>query len=192
MVTRALASASSLLTMKSMRQQGECVCKLLRLAHSWARALVSGVKKAGHWALCADANKSLVSCPNIIENLSNAPRWREYSSSSKDILGKTSVSRGLGATIGPANTKGSHNNPFRSRNRVSYSRAARVLRVTRSLTTYERLVLTKAKWKCGTVQTNTNRNGTNSSSRQWPRQKFPVSCYKVLFVHEKPSSMQTT
>ena len=73
--------------------------QLPRLAHSWARAFVSRVKKVRHWALFADANKSQVNRPNIIENLSKASRLREYSSSSKDNLGKTSVSRGLGATI---------------------------------------------------------------------------------------------
>ena len=66
------------------RQQGGCAHTLPRLAHSWARAFVSRVKKAGHWALYADANKSQVNRPNIIENLSKASRLREYSSSSKD------------------------------------------------------------------------------------------------------------
>jgi len=40
-----------------------------------------------------------VNGPNIIENLSKASRLSAYSSSSKDNLGKTGVSRGLGATI---------------------------------------------------------------------------------------------
>ena len=70
-----------------------------RLAHSWARAFVSCVKKVGHWALFADANKSQVNRPNIMENLSKASRLREYSSSSKDRLGKTRVLRGLDATV---------------------------------------------------------------------------------------------
>ena len=56
------------------------------------------VKKAGHWALFADANNFHVNRPNIMENLSKASRLREYSSSSKDNLGKTGVARGLGAT----------------------------------------------------------------------------------------------
>eukprot|EP00976_Prorocentrum_cordatum_P035876 729645-Prorocentrum_minimum.AAC.1 len=81
-----------------MRQQGGCAHRLPRLAHSWARALVSRVKKAGHWALFGEANKSQVNGPNIIENLSKASRLSAYSSSSKDNLGKTGVSRGLGAT----------------------------------------------------------------------------------------------
>ena len=80
-------------------QQGGCAHKLPRLAHSWARAFVSRVKNAGHWALCADANKSQVNCPNIVENLSKASRLREYPSSLKKNLGKICVSRGLGATF---------------------------------------------------------------------------------------------
>ena len=92
MVTRALGSASSLPTTESMRQQGGCAHRLPRLAHFWARAFVSRVKKVEHWALFADANKSQVNCPNIIENLSKASRLREYSSSSKDNLPKTHFS----------------------------------------------------------------------------------------------------
>jgi len=99
MVTRALGSASSLPITESMRQQGGCTHRLPRLAHSWARALVSRVKKAGHWAWSGKANKSQVNGPNIIENLSIASRWSAYSLSSKDNLGKTGVSRGLGATL---------------------------------------------------------------------------------------------
>eukprot|EP00963_Diacronema_lutheri_P002622 scaffold181_cov318-Pavlova_lutheri.AAC.3 len=85
--------------MESMRQQGGCAHRLPRLAHSWARAWVSRVKKAGHWALFGEANKSQVNGPNIIENLSKASRLSAYSPSSKDNLGKTGVSRGLGATL---------------------------------------------------------------------------------------------
>ena len=99
MVTWTLGSASSLPTTEYMRQQGGCAHTLPRLAHSWARAFVSRVKKVGHWALFADANKSQVNRPNIIENLSKASQLREYSSSSKDNLGKTGVSRGLGTTL---------------------------------------------------------------------------------------------
>eukprot|EP00963_Diacronema_lutheri_P003305 scaffold280_cov391-Pavlova_lutheri.AAC.7 len=99
MVARALGSTSSLPITESMRQQGGCAHRLPRLAHSWARALVSRVKKAGHWALFGEANKSQVNGPNIIENLSKASRLSAYSSSSKDNLGKTGVSRGLGATV---------------------------------------------------------------------------------------------
>jgi len=98
MVTRALGSASSLPITESLRQQGGCAHRLPRLAHSWARALVSRVKKAGHWAWFGEANRSQVNDPNRIENLSKVSRWSAYSSSSKDNLGKTSVSRGLGAT----------------------------------------------------------------------------------------------
>eukprot|EP00963_Diacronema_lutheri_P008494 scaffold754_cov289-Pavlova_lutheri.AAC.3 len=82
-----------------MRQQGGCAHRLPRLAHSLARAWVSRVKKAGHWALFGEANKSHGIQPNIIENLSKASRLSTYSSSSKDNLGKTGVSRGLGATL---------------------------------------------------------------------------------------------
>eukprot|EP00963_Diacronema_lutheri_P011022 scaffold1301_cov363-Pavlova_lutheri.AAC.8 len=57
------------------------------------------IGKAGHWALFGEANKSQVNGPNIIENLSKASRLSAYSSSSKDNLGKTGVSRGLGATL---------------------------------------------------------------------------------------------
>eukprot|EP00963_Diacronema_lutheri_P002971 scaffold240_cov369-Pavlova_lutheri.AAC.28 len=80
-----------------MRQQGGCAHRLPRLAHSWARAWVSRVKKAGRWALFGEANKSQVNAPNRIENLSKASRLSAYSSSSKENLGKTVVSRGLGA-----------------------------------------------------------------------------------------------
>eukprot|EP00963_Diacronema_lutheri_P012543 scaffold1815_cov376-Pavlova_lutheri.AAC.1 len=92
-----------------MRQQGGCAHRLPRLAHSWARALVSRVKKAGHWALFGEANKSQVNGPNIIENLSKASQLSAYSSSSKDNLGKTRVSRGLGAT--PSCCDQGHNTP---------------------------------------------------------------------------------
>jgi len=98
MVTRALGSASNLPIRESMRQLSGCAHRLQRLAHSWARALVSCVKKAGHWAWFGEANKSQVNGPNRIENLSKVSRWSAYSSSSKDNLGKASVSRGLGAT----------------------------------------------------------------------------------------------
>jgi len=97
MVTRALGSASSLPIADSMRQQGGCAHRLPRLADSWARAWVSRVKKAGHWALFGEANKSQVNGPNRIENLTNAPRLSAYSSWSKDNLGKRGASRGLGA-----------------------------------------------------------------------------------------------
>eukprot|EP00963_Diacronema_lutheri_P011122 scaffold1318_cov362-Pavlova_lutheri.AAC.36 len=80
-----------------MRQQGGCAHRLPRLAHSWARAWVSRVKKAGHWALIGEADKSQVNGPYRIENLSKASRLSAYSSSSKDNLGKTGASRGLGA-----------------------------------------------------------------------------------------------
>eukprot|EP00963_Diacronema_lutheri_P011030 scaffold1310_cov355-Pavlova_lutheri.AAC.1 len=82
-----------------MRQHGGCAHRLPRLAHSWARAWVSRVKKAGHWALFGEANKSQVNGLSMIENLSKASPWSAYSSSSKDNLGKTGVSRGLGATV---------------------------------------------------------------------------------------------
>jgi len=98
MVTRALGSASSLPITESLRQQGGCAHRLPRLAHSWARAWVSRVKKAGHWALFGEADKSQVNGPNIAENLSKASRLSAYSSSSKDNLGKIGVSRGQGTT----------------------------------------------------------------------------------------------
>eukprot|EP00963_Diacronema_lutheri_P005105 scaffold373_cov350-Pavlova_lutheri.AAC.46 len=81
-----------------MRQQGGCAHRLPRLADSWARALVSRVKKAGHWALFGEANMSQVNGPNRIENLSKALRLSAYSSSSEHNLGKTGISRGLGGT----------------------------------------------------------------------------------------------
>eukprot|EP00963_Diacronema_lutheri_P009490 scaffold849_cov386-Pavlova_lutheri.AAC.2 len=93
MVTRALGSASSLPITESMRQQGGCAHRLPRLAHSWARAWVSRVKKAGHWALFGEANNAQVNGPNIIENLSKASRLSAYSPLSKDNLGKTGASR---------------------------------------------------------------------------------------------------
>eukprot|EP00963_Diacronema_lutheri_P013617 scaffold2656_cov365-Pavlova_lutheri.AAC.2 len=81
-----------------MRQQGGCAHTLPRLAHSLGGAFVSRVKKVEQSALCADANKSQANGPNMIEYLSKASRSREYSSSSKDNLGKKGVSRGLGGT----------------------------------------------------------------------------------------------
>eukprot|EP00963_Diacronema_lutheri_P014214 scaffold2858_cov659-Pavlova_lutheri.AAC.185 len=98
MVTRDLGSASSLPITESTRQPGGYAQRFLGRAHSWVSALVSRVKKARHWALFGEANKSQVNGPNIIENLSKASRLSAYSTSSKDNLGKTGVSRGLGAT----------------------------------------------------------------------------------------------
>ena len=66
MVTRALGLGSSLSTTEYMRQHDVCAHGLSKLAHSWAKAFVSRVKKAGHWALCADANKSQVNCSYIV------------------------------------------------------------------------------------------------------------------------------
>ena len=64
-VTRALDSDSSLPTTDSMRQQGGCVHRLPRLAHSWKRAVVSRVKKTGHQSLFVDIRKSQANHPNI-------------------------------------------------------------------------------------------------------------------------------
>eukprot|EP00963_Diacronema_lutheri_P002785 scaffold215_cov389-Pavlova_lutheri.AAC.2 len=83
-----------------MRQEGGCAYRLARLAHSWARAFVSRVKKVGYWALFGEANKSQVNGPNRIENLSKASQSRAYSSSSKDNLGKRAVSRGWAQHFG--------------------------------------------------------------------------------------------
>jgi len=79
MVTRALGSASGLPITESLRQQDGCAHRLRRLAHSWVKALLARVKKAGHWALFGEANKSQVNGQNIIENFSKASRLVAYS-----------------------------------------------------------------------------------------------------------------
>lgn len=70
MVTRALGLGSSLSTTENMTQHYGCAHGLSKLAHSWAKAFVSHVKKARHSALCTGANKSKVNCSYIVWSFS--------------------------------------------------------------------------------------------------------------------------